>query len=212
MGISFSKKTDNPAMQWWMTIFLNFFIFLIALVRWDRTTQLNLMIIIGPLMACIFIFGVRILSMKLAAKACGASVRFRAWESGFVMSFLVAIVFGGWFPIIGNIYPDSDEWRYRDLIKKLGPIALAGVLAVLITTSVAYIIFKLNILPPDNAIWMENAIEIGVMILLFDLVLIFFPFDCYNGRRIWDWNRVIWILLVISAVLILTIALFLEMT
>ena len=38
----------------------------------------------------------------------------------------------------------------------------------------------------------ETAFLIAVIILVFDVLLPFFPFSCFNGRRLWDWNKAVW--------------------
>jgi len=43
---------------------------------------------------------------------------------------------------------------------------------------------------------------IGKSLALFDIALIFFPFASFNGRRIWDWNRVVWGVLAAAAVVV----------
>lgn len=57
-----------------------------------------------------------------------------------------------------------------------------------------------SVLPPEIKTWINIAMIIGRSLALFDIALIFFPFAVSNGRRIWDWNRVVWGVLAAAAV------------
>jgi len=131
------------------------------------------------------------------------TMRYRAWESGFPLSLLIALAFGGQYPVPGSFYPTSDRWRYRDLLPKLGPVALAGVLPPLILTWGAWALSRLGGLTPEVSHWVNSALAMGQILTLFDVVLVFFPFVSFNGRRIWDWNKLIW-----AGVALATVALF----
>jgi hypothetical protein len=43
---------------------------------------------------------------------------------------------------------------------------------------------------------------IGLSLILFDIVLVFFPFVSFNGRRIWDWNKLLWGFLALATVML----------
>jgi hypothetical protein len=58
------------------------------------------------------------------------------------------------------------------------------------------------VLPPEIKTWINIARIIGKSLALFDIALIFFPFASFNGRRIWDWNRVVWGVLAAAAVVV----------
>jgi hypothetical protein len=40
---------------------------------------------------------------------------------------------------------------------------------------------------------------IGVVLSALDIIGAFFPLTCYNGRRLWDWNRWVWGVLAVAA-------------
>ena len=130
--------------------------------------------------------------MKWMARRQKLYIRCRAWESGFPLSLLIALAFGGPYPVLGNFYPTSDRWRYRDLLPKLGPVALSSVLPGLALTWGAWALSQFLGLAPDVSHWISSAMNMGLIMMLFDIVLIFFPFVSYNGRRIWDWNKLVW--------------------
>ncbi len=41
---------------------------------------------------------------------------------------------------------------------------------------------------------------LGPLAAVFDIARPFFPFVSFNGRRIWDWSRPVWIVLAALAV------------
>jgi hypothetical protein len=41
-------------------------------------------------------------------------VRFRAWESSAMFVTVIALFFGGFFPVPSSFYPVWDHWRWRD--------------------------------------------------------------------------------------------------
>jgi GNAT superfamily N-acetyltransferase len=197
-----TKQPDNPALQWWGNVFMNALVLLLMLWRKTGFRDVNLTAFIAVPMMCVFFFGVRELAMRLTAKGYGLSVRYRAWESGFPLSLVIALVFGGWVPVPGSVYPTKNGWRYRDLIPKLGPIAFAGALSVLLFTWGAWALLHFSVLPPETKTWINIAMIIGKSFVIFDIALIFFPFVSFNGRRIWDWNRVVWGVLAVAAVVV----------
>lgn len=121
-----AKSADSSALQWWGTIFATTLIFWLAIWRENAFGEVTLMALPAALTAVIVFFGMRYLGMRLIARRYKLSVRYRAWESGFPLSLLLALAAGWLFPVPATIYPTSNNWRYRDLVPRLGPIALVG--------------------------------------------------------------------------------------
>lgn len=191
-----AARPDSPSLQWWGTLLVNTLIAL--LVLW-RSGGLNpLAFVAVPLMFLLF-FGARWLAMRWTAAARGLEVRFRAWETGLLVSLGVALVLGGLFPVPGGVYPVSSRWSYRTLLPKLGPVALAGVLPTLLLTGAAWGLARFAGLPPGLDGWIGYVLFVGGWLALFDVVLVFWPFVSFNGRRIWDWNRPLWAVLALTA-------------
>ncbi|MGI6207779.1 MAG: GNAT family N-acetyltransferase, partial [Anaerolineae bacterium] len=88
---------------------------------------------------------------------------------------------------------------YRKLLPKLGPMALAGVLPTLVLLGIAWALDQFAGRAGALGPWVGHALYIGAPMALFDVVTIFFPFASFNGRRIWDWNRPLWVLLAAAA-------------
>jgi len=197
-----AEQPDNPALQWWGNVLMNALVLLLALWIGTGFGDVNLTAFIAVPLMCVFFFGVRELAMRLTADGYGLSVRYRAWESGFPLNLAIAIVFGFWYPMAGSVYPTKKGWHYRDLIPKLGPIAFAGALSALLFTWGAWALLHFSVLPPEIKTWINIAMIIGKSLALFDIALIFFPFVGFNGRRIWDWNRVVWGVLAAAAVVV----------
>ena len=158
------------------------------------------MVLPAALTAVIVFFGLRYLTMRITARRYKLSVRYRAWESGFPLSLLIALAGGVLFPIPGTIYPTSNNWRYRDLAPRLGPIASVGTLSVLALTYALWALSNFTALSLNVKTWVDTCLFIGKPLALFDTALIFFPFVSFGGRRLWDWNRAIWVVLAVAAV------------
>lgn len=185
-------QPDNPAMQWWGNWLANIPICLLALWRQSGFRQLSLSAVVEiPLLLAMFL-GTRTLSMQWMARRRKMTMRYRAWESGFPLSLVIALAFGYHYPVLGSLYPTSDRWRYRDLLPKLGSVALSGVLPALALTWGAWALSRFGELGPEASRWISSTMTIGLSLILFDIVLVFFPFVSFNGRRIWDWNKLLW--------------------
>jgi L-amino acid N-acyltransferase YncA len=198
-----SERPDNPALQWWGSVLMNALIAWLALWRQSGFHKVNPTAFPAVLLASVFFFGLRELAMRLTANQYRLPVRYRAWESGFPLSLALALVFGAQYPVPGSVYPTSYDWRYRDLIPRLGPIALAGALSVLVLTWGASALPHLSALPSEIETWISVAGFVGKPLALLDIALPFVPFVSFNGRRIWDWNRVVWGVLAAAAVAVL---------
>lgn len=200
-----AERPDSPALQWWGNALMNALIALLALWRRGGFLGIDPRAFLALPLSVLCFFGVRELLMRLAARLLKLPVRYRVWESGFPLSLLIALV-GGWFPMPGNVYPSSDRWSYREVLPRLGTVALAGVLPGLILAWAAWALLRFGALPPAMAIWIRFARSIVEPLVLFDVALPFFPFVSFNGRRIWDWNRAAWIILAVAAVIIFFLA------
>ena len=198
-----AAQPDNVAMQWWGNWLANVLIGLLAMGRQSGFRQLTLSSLAQVLLPSTLFLGIRTLSMQWMARRHKLDVRYRAWESGFPLSLLLALAFGVQYPVLGNFYPRSDRWRYRDLLPKLGPVALSGVLPVLVLTWGTWALLQFGGLNTEASQWISSAMTISQIMLLFDIVLIFFPFVSFNGRRIWDWNKLVWGFCALATVLLL---------
>lgn len=200
-----AKSPGKPPVQWWGNWLANSLILWLGLWRESAFGGLSPRALwMTPLMVLLF-FGVRYLCMRLTAARLGEQVRYRAWESAFPLGLGIALGFGAWFPSPGGLYPTSQQWRYRDLLPKLGRMALAGTIPVLLLTWGAWAFSHLGAVTPALETILDLMLTVGKPLALFDIALPFFPFVSFNGRRIWDWQRGLWGVLAMAAVLIFLI-------
>lgn len=186
---------DRPALQWFGNLVANALLLAVALWRANGSENFNLATFIAvPLLLGIFLGG-REVAMRITANRLGFPVRYRAWESAFPLGVFLAFAFAWWFPIPGSVYPTTANWRYRDHIAELGAISSAGGLTVLTLSWGLWLLPQFVNLPLAIAAWAWLAGLIGVVLALFDIAMPFFPFVSFNGRRIWDWNRTVWVVL-----------------
>jgi len=195
-----ADRSDSPALQWWGVLLANTVLVWLALWRQNGFGAFDARFLaIAPICLLLF-FGVRTLAMLWAARAQRIDLRYRAWESGFPLGVVIALVLGGLYPNPGNLYPAADRWRYRDWIPKLGPVALAGVLPTTLICWALWALGRYGALSPDAALWRSVAMMIGVMLGILDVITVFFPLASYNGRRVWDWKPWLWAVIAVSIV------------
>ena len=202
---------ERPALQWWGTLLLSGF-----LVSFPLFSSIGLSHgVFSLFLGLLALFGFRYLAMKGTAFLMGSTVRFRAWESGFPLFFALSLFLPGiLYPVPGGLYPDKTKWNYKRELSLLGPMALAGAFSLLFLTGFSRALlslFESGALKPTMDFpllsqWTTLASDTlatvsayGKTFLLFDVLFIFFPFTCFNGRRIWDWNKTVWIITALSA-------------
>lgn len=197
-----AERPDSPARQWLGTWIINVLLLWLAIWRQSAFDLSNLWTIPAAVFA---LFGLRTLTMAAAARAQGLAVRFRAWESSTPLVLALALLFGGYFPFTGSLYPVGDRWRYRELLPKIGPMALAGTLASLVLAWGSWALLRWNLTPGLTPL-LQPLQQLSRMLALLETVIAFFPLISFNGRRIWDWNRVVWALLSAAAVALLFVS------
>lgn len=196
------EQPDSPLLQWLGTWLINALLLLVAVWRVGTLSVNDLWTIPTAILA---LFGLRSLAMWGAAKAQGFAVRFRAWESSTTLVAIIALLFGGFFPFPGSFYPVGNEWRYRDVLPKIGPMALAGTLATLVVAWGSWAALRWNLAPGLGPVLLPLQ-QLSRMLAILESIVAFFPLISYNGRRLWDWNRVIWALVSLAAVALVFLA------
>jgi GNAT superfamily N-acetyltransferase len=194
----------RPVLQWWGTILGNTVVAYLALGRLAAFRYRPEWLLALPLTVLILL-GARSGAMWLAARHRGVALHYRAWESGFPLGVVLALAFSAFYPSPGSLYPPGDDWRYRDWLPDLGPVALAGAGVVLILTLLTIGATALG----GTAAWVTWLVPANMLtrsLLTLEILLPFFPFECYNGRRVWDWKRMAWVGL--AALSLITLFLF----
>lgn len=194
-----TRQPEGPTLQWWGGALASALIFLLAGWRGGWLGEADLESVFSGVGAVLALLGLREAAMRLTARLQGLSVRYRAWESAFMLSFGVALILGVFFPTPGSVYPRDSVWRYRDLVPKLGPIAFAGASAVLVLTGAVWAVLHLGVTPPGAVATSLRAVhKAGLSLVLVEVLLPFPPFVSFGGRRVWDWNRPVWSVLAIA--------------
>lgn len=157
------------------------------------------------------VFGLRLAAMKAASRGTGIRLHYRVWESGMLVSGLLAIVFGGFYTAPGSLYPAEQEWSYRDYRNKLGPVAFAGAISLVLAGWILRLIdtsYSIHLVGSMRQIADFASFYIRVM-LIFEVLLPAFPFTAFNGRRILDWRRQSWAVAAMGTLLLWIAHLFL---
>lgn len=146
---------------------------------------------IALLLGVVLVFGVRETAMRMTAKARGWPLEYRIWDSAFLFAVPIAVLFGKLFPVPGGLYPRQDKWRFPDAQPALGLAAAAGTASVMTLVAAA-----LSLSGGHAGEFLQTLASallfIGKPLLLFDSILAFPPFSCFNARRIFDLHRGLW--------------------
>ena len=198
-----ATEPDSPVLQWWVGAFVSALIFWLAVWRGGWIEELMPSTLLGGAVVIVTLYGLRQVAMVLTARLQGVPVRHRTWESGFILSAAVAAILGLFFPVPGSVYPRGNAWRYRELVPKLGLTASAGALVVLVFAWAAWTLLRFGEPPPEIATGLRAAYAAGLSLTVLDVLVPFFPFVSFNGRRVWDWNRPLWGALAVAALILL---------
>ena len=185
-----AQRQSQPPQRWLGTLLMNILIACLALLRMGN---LGIPTALFAVLSTTVILGTRHLSMKAATKAQRLHTEYRPWETGFVLSSFIALFPGGAFLVPGSLYPVDPNWSQKDMKEKFARIAMAGVIPILALATAATL--ALHLMPATHTLisftkYLQNAL---VSFSLFDILLAFFPFQVFNGRRILEWNKWAWI-------------------
>ena len=179
-------------------------------LRPDMGVQFNLTTFFGISLILIYFFSVRYIFMKLTAIIMKLRVRSRPIEDWFGMSLILGLAGGLWIPVPGNLYPKEDTWTYREISNKLGVMAFMGASIIVVSTWIIYLITFYVSIPIELRSWYNYGLATGAILSLLDTTLPFFPIEVYNGKRIWNLNKFIWLILTSFGVTIFIITFFLR--
>ncbi len=202
------EKKDKPWLQWIGSLVTNILIFMLLAINPDSGVQFNLITFFSVSLILIYFFSLRYLIMKLTAIIMKLKVRFRPIEDWFGMSLILALLSGTFVPVPGNLYPKEETWTYREISKKLGGMAFMGSFAIVASTWFIYLIPFYVSIPSQFLLWYNWSLIIGAILSLLDTAFPFFPLEVYNGKRIWDLNKTIWLILAAFGVAIYIITFF----
>lgn len=162
----------------------------LSVLTWDRTTLL-----LGGVAA--LLIGLRWLPYFVSTALDDRRWGFWSWGNVYPFAGVIAL-FDGFLPVPGHVAPEQRVWSYREALPVLGPAA---------TTWAGLLVGGLAVLPGlqgqlDDAIWRSLRVTLTVFVVV-DLWLVVWPFEGYNGRVVYDWNRAVWVALSAGAALAL---------
>ena len=197
------RESSGGAGAWIVNVLVIAVLFALQRVRVGAGGELHMSMLWQMPLAIALVFGVRSVAMKLAGRAVGLDLRYRIWETGLILSALITLVFGGVFPSTGSHYPREVRWSYRSELPRLGRVGFAGAFSLLV---LGWLLFAYDISGVGAGIPTVVDQALGLMVqpvmalLVFEVMLPFFPFASFNGRRVFDYNRVLWLLLAVGVV------------
>ena len=183
-------RPDSASAQLGWVLLLNVAIALLARLRLSGTASGWESLVFLPLWVLILLV-LRIALMLVSARKQGLEVRFRLWETGFLISFIVSIIYGAFIPIPGSFYPNENVWHYHKLKPKFGKAALVGFLPAYVVTLALFIAGRLLDFSAGLDAFLAAGFGTAFVFSVMDLVPVF-PLVSYNGRRIWDWKPWVW--------------------
>ncbi len=124
------------------------------------------------------------------------TVTYRCWGTGTFLSGITSLIFRGFIPAVGGIYPAEMTWSMKKYGRVLGISSAAGSFAVMAAAAVLRIAFPAS---PFSA----AAGSLLFTLIVFDNLLPFFPFSCFLSGRILAYSRKLYgVTAVLSAVLL----------
>ncbi|UCG79582.1 MAG: GNAT family N-acetyltransferase, partial [Desulfobacterales bacterium] len=130
-------------------------------------------------------------SQKLVARRLGYETTFKAWGSGLLLGWLLALV-GGFFPAYGSTYVQQLDWWYDPKRDKTGIIFAIG---PLVSLALAFAFWTLPTLTTSSLLVASGKVgyTINLLIVIFNLI----PIQAaggfvWDGKKILAWNKTIW--------------------
>ncbi|WP_408956600.1 hypothetical protein [Natroniella sp. ANB-PHB2] len=193
------------ALAWWANVLIISVILMLQRFRVGSSTELMWQLPI----AVALVFGIRSLTMKLVANWIGCELQYRIWETGLTFSAIIAVLFGGIFPFPGSYYPKLVRWSYRKKLSQLATVSFFGALSVLILAWFLFAYEALAIASTALAVisdLLRTSFFLAYSLLIYKVLLPFFSFESYNGRRVWDQHRILWGVLAAGTIALLLIS------
>lgn len=136
------------------------------------------------------------LSQKLIARRLELETTFKAWGSGLLINILLAAI-GGFFPAHGSTYVKQLDYRYKSK-DKMGVVFSVG---PLVSLFFAFTFWSLSIFSTSSLLVASGRVgyTFNLFLVIFNLV----PIKAaggfvWDGKKILNWNKVIWIALFIG--------------
>ncbi len=163
----------------------------------------------GPLMLIPMVFTVvavsllaHELSQKLAASRLGLETTFKAWGSGILFSWLLALI-GSIFPAYGSTYVKQLDWWYDPEKDKTGIIFAIG---PFVSLTLGFAFWAIPTITAETLLAVPATV--GYITNLLIVILNLIPIQAaggfvWDGKKILRWNKAVWTTLVIAASVLL---------
>ncbi|MBO3803791.1 MAG: GNAT family N-acetyltransferase [Candidatus Brockarchaeota archaeon] len=169
-------------------------VWLVIAFRWNVPAE-SVALALGAGVVAVFFHE---LAHALAAKKFGLDTTFRAWDSGILFSFLLAAVFGAFWPSYGSTYFERLDYRY-DAKKETGLTYASGPIASLALATLFWAVSPHAM----NGKFLA-AVRMGSAASLYIAIFNLIPIQAsggfaWDGRKVFLWSRALWSLLVLAA-------------
>jgi Zn-dependent protease len=182
--VTFSEIELRDIVKSWIIVSLAF-----AFVLTDGLNQIMTTFLISALTVGVgFIF--HELGHKIMAQRYGAWAEFRSFDQMLIIGLLMAIILHAVFIAPGAvmIYGRTIGKKRNGIISAMGPI-MNFIMALMFLPFMIF--YKEGILSLIGS----YGFSINTWLGLFNLI----PFAMFDGKKIWDWNKVVYFMLVILA-------------
>lgn len=189
--IRFSKKECFDITKAWLVLSLAFALLLGGIsffgFNLSKIFSFNFLILVFVSLLTVGLgFLLHELGHKFLAQYYGCQAEFRAFNQMLCLALLLALLVGFIFAAPGAVMISGHVLR-----KEYGKIALAGPLA---NYGLAFFFFIFSLIFPGLNFIFLKGLQINLWLGLFNLI----PFWLFDGKKIFDWNKWIWILMLIS--------------
>lgn len=175
-NIKVDKKSSNVFLEY---LLLNFVIFIPKFFYLK-----NFLSIFIYLLNIYTLLLIPLLAMKIFSIFNKRNWIFNTTRGGLLISIIISIS-GGFFPIVGRFYPNKYE-KNPEFKKDMGQISLVHWLTLFTMIFISYT-FK------EHLNFFNMNYQMARYFLLYVTIPVY-PFESHGGKRIWLWNRKIWLI------------------
>ncbi len=201
-GTFFLRKTTGKrkeVSEKWHLIFSWLGLTIAWILAFRQFTPINGLIVLAVVGLSVFTHE---LLHRLAARFFQLKATFKSWDSGIIFSTLLAIV-GVPYPSYGQTYVKQLDFRYEKNRQDIGLIYAVGPIVSLVLAA----IFSFAPLFINNDLLLSFC-AIGYVTNQVFAVFNLLPIEAaggfaWDGRRIYNWKRPIWIALVVALALLI---------
>lgn len=149
------------------------------------------------------VIGARTAAMAVVGAAAGVRLQFRPWETGIVLAGAITLVFGRIvFVAPGSVVPRQRSWSTRALAPVLARMGFAGAAAVLVLGALAAWALSAGV-----ATGVASPLLLYArIVLMFDVLLPFFPLTAFSGMRMLQASRAGWTAMAVATIALWAIA------